>query len=69
MVNVLINLMVINAEYNKESTVKDTKGNQWTFRSHVSTDGIRRYQLIKGLRVDTYTEGEIRARLLELLQR
>lgn len=68
MVNVLINLMVINVEY-EESTVEDTKGNQWTFRSHVSTDGIRRYQLIKGLRVDTYTEGEIRARLLELLQR
>lgn len=67
MVNVLINLMVINVEY-EESTVEDTKGNQWTFRSHVSTDGIRRYQLIKGLRVDTYTEGEIRARLLELLQ-
>ena len=68
MVNVLINLMVINAEY-EENTVSDTKGSQWTFRSHVSTDGIRRYQLIKGLRVDTYTEGEIRARLLELLQR
>lgn len=68
MVNVLINLMVINVEY-EESTVEDTKGNQWTFRSHVSTDGIRRYQLIKGLRVDTYTEGEIRARLLELFQR
>ena len=68
MVNVLINLMVINAEY-EENTVEDTEGNQWTFRSHVSTDGIRRYQLIKGLRVDTYTEGEIRARLLELFQR